>query len=63
MATQAGGSVPVEDQSAISGSSEEHKGTDDLASEQKGCQKEGHLPMHSMAEVPQAQAQTALSQV
>jgi len=63
MTNQAGGSVPVEDQSAIPGSSEEHKDTDGPASKQEGCQKEGHLPSHSMAEVPKAQAQTAQGQV
>ena len=49
---QAGGSVAVEDQSAIPGSSEAPKETDAPASKQDGCQKEGHR----MAEVPQAQA-------
>ena len=49
---QAGGSMPIEDQSAVPGSSEEHKGTDDPASKQVGCQKQGHVPSHSMAETP-----------
>ena len=56
---QAGGSVPVNNQSAVPGSSEEPNETDDPASMQEGCQQEGH----SMAEVPQAQAQIAQVQV
>lgn len=63
MTNQAGSSVPVEDQSVIPGSSEEHKETNDPASKQEGCQKEGHLPSHSMAGVPQGQAQTRQGQV
>ncbi len=59
---QAGSSVPDEDQSGP-GSSEEHKESDAPASMQEGCQQEGHLASHSMAEVPQAPAQTAQSQV
>ena len=60
---QAGGSMPIEDQSAVPGLSEEHKGTHDPASKQVGCQKQGRVPSHSMAEMPQAQAQTAQGQV
>lgn len=60
---QAGGNVRVNSQSAISGSSAELKETDAPARMQEGCQQEGHLASHSMAEVPKAQAQAVQGQV